>query len=570
MEGTDTKRERTDRFLFNLLGVAEFTIDGRSMAFRTRKSLALLAYLAVDPGPHSRERLADLLWPDTDVVDARASLRTALNYVRQALGTQNDGVLVATRDMLGLQPGSIALDVDALAEARRLLRQSADARLRHQVEDAARRYRGPFLAGMILPDAPDFESWIDSQRRYWRGLEAELLDRLASLQIAAGEPAAALFTLERLTAVSPDEELAWRRLIETCLQAEDRAGARRAWNGYCRTLAELNATASPQMAELGEHIHGVSSGVAPTPMGFEDLDLGAAPFVGREREWAQLKASLRRMQGGRTEVVVVQGASGVGKTRLVSEFIGSTRDAEVDVITGRAFQHLDDLPYAAVVGGLRARLEEENAPDDLLSDLWLAELARLLPELRERYPDLPVRHEDSLGRSRVFEAVGRLGMALAKRKPLVLFLDDVQWSDSGTRDLLRYAVRRWAETRTRVLLILTAANDLRPEGELEQWLAGFNRETTTRRLFLHPLQPRDVTQLVGILAATDEEDLSTVGEFGRWLVDRTGGRPLPVVQTLRGMVEEGALHLRTVQDNRWAIELPDVDAIPELAFASLG
>ena len=569
MEGIDMKRERTDRFLFKLLGVAEFTIDGRSIAFRTRKSLALLAYLAVDPGPHSRERLADMLWPDTDVVDARASLRTALNYVRQALGTQNDRVLVATRDTLGVLPGSIRLDVDALTEAGRLLRQSADARLRHQVEAAAKRYRGPFLVDMLLPDAPDFESWIDSQRAYWRDLEAEILDRLASLQIAAGEPAAAFSTLERLTAVSPDEELAWRRLIETCLQAEERAGARRAWNAYCRTLAELKATASPQMAELGERILGATSAVAPTPMGFEDLDLGAAPFVGREREWAHLKASYRRTQEGRTEVIVLQGASGVGKTRLVSEFIGSIRDAEVDVIRGHAFEHLDGLPYAAVVGGLRARLEEENAPDDLLSDLWLAELARLLPELRERYPDLPIRQEDSLGRCWIFEAVSRLGMALARRKPLVLFVDDVQWTDSGTRDLLRYAVRRWAETGTRVLLILTAANDQRPDADLEQWLAELKRETPTRLVHLHPLQPRDVTQLVGILAATDEENLTTAGEFGQWLVDRTGGRPLPVVQTLRGMVEEGALRLRPMQDNRWAIELPDIDAIPELAFASV-
>jgi hypothetical protein len=423
---------------------------------------------------------------------------------------------------------------------------------------------------MLLADAPDYDSWVDSQRAYWRGLEAEVLDRLASLQIAAGEPAAAFSTLERLTQLSPDEELAWRRLIETCLEAEDRAGARRAWNAYCRTVAELKATAGTQMAELGERVLGVSSAVAPPPTGFEDLDLGAAPFVGREREWAHLKASHRRMQRGRTEVIVLQGASGAGKTRLVSEFIGSLRDSEVDVIRGRAFEHLDGLPYAAVVGGLRARLEEENAPDDLLSDLWLAELARLLPELRERYPDLPIRQEDSLGRGRIFEAVSRLGMALARRKPLLLFVDDVQWTDSGTRDLLRYAVRRWAETGTQVLLILTAANDQRPDAGLEQWLAGLRRETTTRLLRLHPLQPQDVTHLVGILAATDEEDLPSAGPFGQWLVDRTGGRPLPVVQMLRGMVEEGALRLRPMEDNRWAIELPDIDAIPELAFASAG
>jgi hypothetical protein len=121
-----------------------------------------------------------------------------------------------------------------------------------------------------------------------------------------------------------------------------------------------------------------------------------------------------------------------------------------------------------------------------------------------------------------------------------------------------------------VLLILTGANDQRPEADLEPWLAELKRETTTRLLHLYPLQPRDVTQLVGILAAADEENWASAGQFGQWLVDRTGGRPLPVVQMLRGMVEEGALRLRPMEDNRWAIELPDIDAIPELAFASAG
>jgi DNA-binding SARP family transcriptional activator len=569
MEAAATTWKRTGRFQLNLLGVAEFTIDGESVDFRTRKSLALLAYLAVDPGPHSREWLADLLWPNAEVVDARASLRTALIYLRQALGIQANSVIVASREMLGLRPGSIVLDIDALSEARRLVRHSTDARLRHQVEAAVKRCRGPFLAGMALPNAPDFEAWVESQRSYWSGVQTELLERLASLELEAGEAQAAQATLELLTSIRPDEELAWRRLIEVCLRADDRSGARRAWNGYRRTVAELKATPSPLMADLGERIVAAGAMIAPTPLGFDDLDLDGAPLVGRQREWARLQAAYRRSEAGRTEVIILQGGSGVGKTRLASEFVASMAMAGADVIHGRAFEHLDNLHYAAIVEGLRARLEEENAPDDLLSDLWLGELARLLPELRDRYPDLPASHEDSLGRSRMFEAVTRLVIALARRKPLVLFLDDVQWLESGTRDLLRYAVRRWTETRTPVLLILALATDQQPDGELERWLAGLRRETSTRLLELHPLQPRDVTQLVGILAGSEEEQSQSAGEFGEWLAERTGGRPLPVVQMLRGMVEEGALRLRPIENNRWAIELPNVDTIAQLAVAAV-
>lgn len=73
---------------------------------------------------------------------------------------------------------------------------------------------------------------------------------------------------------------------------------------------------------------------------------------------------------------------------------------------------------------LRPRIERESAPDDLLDDVWLVELCRLLPELRERYPDLPALAADEMGaRLRLYEALARLVMALAERAPVVFFID---------------------------------------------------------------------------------------------------------------------------------------------------
>ena len=87
-------------------------------------------------------------------------------------------------------------------------------------------------------------------------------------------------------------------------------------------------------------------------------------------------------------MVVVQGEPGIGKTRLAREFLGWVAAQGADVIQGRAFETGGRLPYQPLVDALRSRIELENAPEDLLSDIWLIELGRLLPELHERYPDL--------------------------------------------------------------------------------------------------------------------------------------------------------------------------------------
>jgi predicted ATPase len=167
--------------------------------------------------------------------------------------------------------------------------------------------------------------------------------------------------------------------------------------------------------------------------------------------------------------VLVVGEAGIGKTRLVSEFVAWVRAQGTDVLAGQAFEMGGRLPYQPLVEALRPRLEEENAPEDLLDDLWLGELSRLLPELRVRYPDLPAPTEDELtARGQMFEAVARLVEALAQRSPLVLLLDDLQWTDGASLDLLRYLEASWSRHGSRVLLLGTLR---REELELTPQLA---------------------------------------------------------------------------------------------------
>src|SRR5262249_42064915 len=145
--------------------------------------------------------------PGLPGVDARTNLRVALGFLRQALG---ENAFTSTRDAVGLatsDPFSIFLDLQTLRQAQRLTRSLEEAPgLRVQIEVAVTLYRGAFLDGLDVPDAPEFETWLAGQRTHWLAVALELLERLATLQADAGDVGATQGTLERWVELEPGEE----------------------------------------------------------------------------------------------------------------------------------------------------------------------------------------------------------------------------------------------------------------------------------------------------------------------------------------------------------------------------
>src|SRR5205807_4146041 len=277
---------------------------------------------------------------------------------------------------------------------------------------------------------------------------------------------------------------------------------------------------------------------------------------GRTTELSTLIKVYHTAQRGQPQVVLLEGEMGIGKTRLATEFLAWAEMEGADVLQGQAFETGGQLPYRPVIEALRPRIERENAPDDLLSDLWLAELSRLLPELRDRYPDLLATQGDkSVARNRLFEAVARLGQALAARTPLVLFIDDVQWADAASLDVLHYLARSWSESATPAFLLLTlplGTRGLRPE--LDEWRAGMARGVPLTRLQLSPLTTEDIRRLLQALGGKDEQQAADLERFGQWLFAETEGQPFYVMETIKVLLERGALASRPNEKGGWTLD----------------
>src|SRR5437588_4417354 len=562
-----------------LLGPPEVRYADQVLLFSTRKELALLIYLAVEGGVHSRKNLSEQFWPEGDARHGRAALRITLLHLRHMLGEGADVSpvphLLIKGDTLGLDlTSALELDLHILLEAWTSARAStnttstmpaeAHRTLLARLQRAISLPRGEFLEGFSLRDAPAFDDWVRFQREYWHLRTSEVFDRLSQMQFETGELEAAMETVSRWLVLSPLHEDAYRRLLRLSFAAGDRAAALHTYDTCRAALATgMQTEPTPETVALASRMRAVAPPrrkEAPTPaLALSPATFLEGPLLGRTTELSTVIKVYHTARRGQTQVVLLEGEMGIGKTRLATEFLAWAEMEGADVLQGQAFETGGQLPYRPVIEALRPRIERENAPDDLLSDLWLAERARLLPELCDRYPDLPAPTGDkSVARNRLFDAVARLGQALAARVPLVLFIDDVQWADAASLDVLHYLARRFAESQTPALLLLTlrmGERAMRPA--LAEWRTGMERAVPLTHLQLGPLAAQDILRLLQAFAGKGGKDggwSADLERFGQWLFAETQGQPFYLMETLKVLLERGALASRLNEDGGWTID----------------
>ncbi|CAA9553426.1 MAG: hypothetical protein AVDCRST_MAG59-1919 [uncultured Thermomicrobiales bacterium] len=536
-----------------VLGAPEVHRGHERLVFPTRKTLAVLLYLLVERAPQPRDKLITLFWPESTPTAARSTLRSTLVRLRERLEeVPGDGYLVADRAAVAFAGSDVERDLDRLDAAYRRVRALGETRpavadLEAVVADlrrAAEVWRGDFLDGFALPDAPEFDDWVAVQRELQRRRMGVVLDRLSILEADSGAGARAEEAVDLWLRLDPLEERAHRRLMRLLAMRGDRAGALAAYDACRRVLAaELGVATDPETDALAERIRSAPPAVRrPRPPRHGQPDRpDEAPLVGRAEEFAALVEQFHAAARGRTQAVVLHGEAGIGKTRLATEFLAWAAAQGAEVLQGRAFEASARLPYQPLVDAIRPRLEREAEPRSLLSPVWLSELSRLLPELRERRFGLPAPNGDEASaRVRLFETVARLGRSLAAEAPLVLVVDDVQWADVASLDVAHYAARRWVQEAAAVLLLCCVRAEAAANAALDAWLVGLSGALATTRIDLGPLSPGETAELVHGFARDRSPD-PVSDSFAGWVFAETRGQPLYIVETLRSLWDREAL-----------------------------
>jgi tetratricopeptide (TPR) repeat protein/transcriptional regulator with XRE-family HTH domain len=277
-----------------------------------------------------------------------------------------------------------------------------------------------------------------------------------------------------------------------------------------------------------------------TPSPPDPVASDATPFVGRNNEYGLLIGLISRLTAGAGYTVLIEGEPGIGKSRLLREVTRYAQAQDLPTLTANCYEIERAMPYQPVVDLVTRALERVSAAAlRTLAPVSLAELAALVSEVAERCPDLPQLSNDfpEARQARLSRAVDQLLEASRDGRPIVLMVDDFQWADDASAQVLHYLARHAAQRP--VLLIYAYRDDAVDSDErFAQLVESLRRDTDARRLPLARLGYADTESLV---AAFTDVKLGVPGLAER-LQRETEGNPFFLMSILQS-ISEGETHL---------------------------
>jgi adenylate cyclase len=579
-----------------LLGQFKLQADELPIELPSRPAQSLLAYLALNAGvTHRREKLASLIWPEATETNARSYLRQALWRIHKSL----EGGSFIWEDYLHISDIEVAfnagsdywLDVDHLLE-------TAEGKSVDDLIETVCLYRGELLPGF-------YEEWVVTERDRLQAAYHQKMNALVTRLGECGRWDDVLKWGEEWIQLGQSPEPAFRALMKAYANLGDQsmvsATYQRCVDGLDR---ELGLDPSPETRRLYEGIireqHGyapsrpIITGLASQSPSFLDEakpeKVERTVFVAREAELAQMEGYLELALSGKGRVAFITGEVGSGKTALIQEFSRRALATHPGLVIaggqGNAHTGMGDpyLPFREILGLLTGDVEARWAAGAITKEharrLWnmlpiaasalmdssLDLIDTFIPglSLMNRAmayapggADWLVRLKEAVERkgsssfilspqqSDLFEQYTRVLRALAREVPLMLVLDDLQWADAGSIDLLFHLGRQLGGCS---ILIVGAYRQeevtLGRQGErhpLEPVVNELQRELGAIFVNLGGENRREFVE-----ALLDSEPNRLRSSFREKLYRQTQGHPLFTVELLRGMQDRGDL----VQDQK--------------------
>jgi predicted ATPase/DNA-binding SARP family transcriptional activator len=552
-------------------------------AWQHQRVRALLGCLVSSTGRKlGREQIMDALWPDLDIETAASRLDRAVYSLRQLFEPSRNRpatspFLLTEREQLVLaDQAQVWVDADAFEHLLTQARETGDlGKQESLLDEAATLYGGDFL-----PEERRVE-WAmgrrESLQRSWIGL---LLD-LARLRIDRDALTSAIEPLDRLLSVDPTNEAAVQRLMKLLYELGRRGEALRAYKRLAQVLQqEYRIAPLPETRAIYEALRsgGVSPAVpvAATATQTETrremrteavvIQIGRAhqsPLVGREEELgvlrnmvlttehsARFRLSQRKTLATtfdstqrRAQCMLLMGDVGIGKTRLAEEVSRDAKRRNWAVAWSRVYAQEGSIPYRLWTEVLRKAMAQGAWQRQELSrrPVVFQPLCALLPELYDYLPPVSFSTPQSPEQEQLnlWMAAHALLTLISESTPLLIALDDLQWADGSSCELLAYLARR-IYGHSIVMVGTCRDNELPPNHPLRPLLTDLQREHAVETLPLHPLSDEQIGTLVTHISSHVSSRVSE--PLVQHIRDRAAGNPFfaeELARTIALPAEEG-------------------------------
>jgi adenylate cyclase len=607
-----------------LLGQFQVSLNGESVSgFVSDKVRALLAYLAVEGAyPQRREILANLFWPEKTDSRARANLRRALSNLRQVIGdTQADLPYISTtyQEIKVNQNSNVWVDVDLLTHVFYHPNVRPDNLILY--DQILNIYQGEFLKGFFLPDSLPFDEWALLKREQYTRMMDAVLERVINYCIKLGDFESALPFAWRHVELEPWQERARRQLMGLLSNTGRRDEALCQYISLKSVLqSEFQINPSAKSRQLYRDIQegkeaisilrgsGPFDDLPPLPKYMEQTKPieveNPETFVGRLNELNQLHDLLDGVIEGQGDIVMVTGEAGSGKSMLVKEFFRQAQSRYPNLVSAlgycNAFTGAGDpyLPLREILYQLCGDIESywkagscsyQNAVsiwktipitcqsiltfgpaliDRLIPGQTLLELLASFSKTKydcfsavDQHLRFKQQHPGSaIKQTNLISQFMSVLQKISDQVPLILFLDDLQWADKGTINMMFHFIKHIVQSR--ILLIGAYRNEE----------VGLVQDDKRHRLIplMHEVQRDfgDVDINLGLdsgrdfvkaLAISEPNDLPPA--IIEKLIDLTGGNALFTIELLISMQEDKTLYKNergvwTIKDNFNLAKLP--------------
>jgi DNA-binding SARP family transcriptional activator/tetratricopeptide (TPR) repeat protein len=499
----------------NLLGSFQVSCQGQEIRLASRKSEALLLYVAAQRKQRvSSDEIVSVLWSDVTCKKARHSLAQSIYTINRRLGmrlfSSEKSAIIATN-------ADIDTDVEELD--------------RTGICGASSLIRGPVVAGFEVQHSAAFNIWLEGYRSSINALLAAVgRDALRELE-AEERYDVVVQVADALLKASFLEDVAVKR-VRALAAAGHLEEAKHASRVLLRLLAEEHG--QPPSADTTRLIASLRNPQAGMML---SRRADVLPFVGRRVELAHLERMLMDADSGCGAVACILGEPGIGKSRLADRFLKTAALRGARLFLGKCWEGQSHVPYGVLVDLLRSTVRSQELAR--LPIQWRTSILEVLPEFAEdeAVPPLPgLSHAGN--QQRLAEGIALLLREIGEGQVLVLFIDDVQWADPSTCFVLRYVATRAHDLR--LLLVLGARNGQRNR-PIIQWITSDAIES--HNIELSELEPGVVEEL---LAKLERRTGSLTRELAE-AVRRVGGQPQCIQEVI------GSWTSASYRGTRWAL-----------------